>query len=340
MKLNRLNSRGFSLVEMALVLVVVGIVIGIGAGMIGPLTTMSKTRESREILESDIASVSSWSASNNRLPTFTPTPPDTTRFDQIVKSPVDSWGRPLMYLYDANLAPSGANVPTKDTICGRKTTAISITDTTVIPTVTTNNVAFVIISQGEDALTQTTLNGILNGVALNGVIAGSGAATGTITRDPTVSDIIRWITLDELRSKVGCQGAQLRIVNNELPFGALPTTYSVKVYADGGVPFAANPNTYKWCVNTLPAGFSAPIGGIQNANCLNANEATWGTTTAASELTISFAANAVGLVSGSHQITVVARDNADNVTTSNACNNASPGDNCAQKSFVLTINPQ
>ncbi len=334
-----LYTKGFTLVEMAIVLVIVGLLIGIGAGMIGPLTTMSKVRESRETVEANILSVIGWAASNNRLPQWGDGVADATidEFVEVVKKTTDAWGRPVIYLYDNNLFNA---TPTKDTICGRKTTAIRITDNTVTPAATINNVAIAIISQGEDAITQTSLNGTLNGTALNAVIIGSGTATGTIVLDVTVSDIVRWVTLDELRSKIGCQGSQLRIVNNELPFGGLPNAYSVKVYADGGVPFTTNPNTYKWCVNTLPAGFSVPIGGIQNANCLNANEATWGATNAASELTISFAANAVGLVSGSHQITVVARDNADNVTTSNACNNASPGDNCAQKLFVLTINPQ
>ncbi len=334
-----LYTKGFTLVEMAIVLVIVGLLIGIGAGMIGPLTTMSKVRESRETVEADILSVIGWAASNNRLPQWGDGVADATidEFVEVAKKTTDAWGRPVIYLYDNNLFNA---TPTKDTICGRKTTAITITDNTVTPAATINNVAFAIISQGEDAITQTTLNGTLNGTALHGVITGSGTATGTIALDVTLSDIVRWVTLDELRTKIGCQGSQLRIVNNELPFGALPNPYSVKVYADGGVPFTTSPNTYKWCVNTLPTGFSVPTGGIQNANCLNANEATWGVTTAASELTISFAANAVGLVSGSHQITVVARDNADNVTTSNACNNASPGDNCAQKSFVLTINPQ
>ncbi len=339
MKLNRLNSRGFSLVEMALVLVVVGIVIGIGAGMIGPLTTMSKTRESREILESDIASVSSWSASNNRLPTFTPTPPDTTRFDQIVRSPVDSWGRPLMYLYDANLAPSGSNVPTKDTICGRKTTAISITDTTVIPTVTTNNVAFVIISQGEDALTQTTLNGILNGVALNGVIAGSGAATGTITRDPTISDIIRWITLDELRSKVGCQGAQLRIVNNELPPATVASIYpNITLSIDGGATAAS---TYRWCIESiaatpLPTGLTfttttpaLPIRVTPANTCASLPEASWGVVTASPYL-LTISGTPAANMQGAYSFTLYVRDNND-TTGAN--------DNITSKAFVLTVNP-
>ncbi|SJZ82846.1 prepilin-type N-terminal cleavage/methylation domain-containing protein [Trichlorobacter thiogenes] len=330
MKNIRLNSRGFSLVEMALVLVVVGIVIGIGAGMIGPLTTMSKVRESREIIESSIVSVSGWSASNNRLPTFTPTLPDTARFDQIVKSPIDSWGRPLIYLFDANLAPSGANLPTKDTICGRKTTAISITDNTAIPAVTITNVAFAITSQGEDALTQTTLNGTLNGAVINGVITGSGTATGTITLDPTVSDIARWVTLDELRSKIGCQGAQLKILNNELPAGSATTAaYAVTMTADGGIPYPS-PNLYRWCIQTTtgltPNANMTFAPAVFSANCAALAEGSWGQ---AGQLAISWPLGTAP-PSAAYSFTIFVRDNNDAAATN---------DNIASKAFVLTVNP-
>lgn len=327
------HNKGFTLVELAVSLVVIGLLIGLGTAMMGPLMTAIKVRESKENLGAAVESVNSWASGNNQLP-------DTTNLASVVRTPTDAWGRDFIYLYDDNLAPATA---TKDTICGRRSTTLSLTDSNTGATIP--NVAYIIFSYGDDAVSNTTLtSGTLTPAPANppkieasaSVTAGNAAAIAANTTD----DIVRWVTLDELRTKVGCQGAQLRIVNNELPYGAVPNAYSVKIYADGGVPFSTNPSTYKWCVNTLPAGFSAPVGGIQNANCLNANEATWGATPAASELTISFAASAAGLVSGSYQITVVARDNADNLTTSNACSNANPGDTCANKTFVLTINPQ
>jgi prepilin-type N-terminal cleavage/methylation domain-containing protein len=241
------NKRGFTLVEMALVLVVIGIVIGIGAGMIGPLMSLSKTRETKEFLGSTVESVNSWAASSNSLP-------NTAGFASVAKSPNDAWGRNFIYLFDNSLY---AAAPTKDTICGRKTTPLSIVNNGVSPAVTITNIAFAIISQGEDALTQTTLNGTLNGAAINGVITGSGTATGTITLDANVSDIVRWVTLDELRTKVGCQGAQLRITTNELPFGYNNTAYSANVYADGGVPFSSG-GKYSWCIQTSLGDIATP----------------------------------------------------------------------------------
>ncbi len=324
--------QGFTLIELSIVLVIIGLLVGLGAGMIGPMTTFVKVRETRDMQDASLQSIVSWASSRNTIPhAYPPADPlyvSNTAFTTVAKSPLDAWGRNLIYLYDPNLYSA---TPTKDTICGRRSTALTLVTTE--PAATISNVAFTLLSGADYAALKSSLNGTLSGAPITGVINASGAAAGTITVTGPNSDLVRWVTLDELRSKVGCQGAPLKIVNNELPFGAVPNAYSVTLTADGGVPFST-PATYKWCV-TLPAGF-AQTGGTSNADCLNLAEASWATDSAG--LTITFPANTV--VSGAYQIKVVVRDNADGVTTSNACNNADPGDNCAQKLFVVTVNPQ
>ena len=314
---------GFTLIELSIVLAVIGLLVGLGAGMLGPLTGFVKVRETRELQDAALQAVTSWVSSHNRLPTG-------DEFPGVARSSVDAWGRNLVYLYDADLY---AAAPTKDTICGRRSTALTLVNPD--PAATTANVAFVILSGAEKASLTGTLNGALNGTPLSGAITGTGSASGTVTLSSPNGDLARWVTLDELRSKVGCQGAPLKIANNELPFGAAPNAYSVTLTADGGVPFAVNPSSYKWCVSTLPAGFEQS-GGIQSADCSGLSEVGWAA--ASTGLVVSFAPGAVA--SGAYPITVVARDNADGVLTSSACNSAEAGDNCAQKLFVLTVNPQ
>ena len=308
---------GFTLVEMAVILVIAGILVALGAAMITPLTTMIKTRETRDTLNTSKEAIVSRAAASNRIP------PAAT-FPNVATSTADPWGQQIAYLYDSFLSPATA---TKDTICGRSSTSLSVT--TVSPAATINNVAFVMISSGGDGLTQTTLNGAAIATGTRAV------AAGTVRADNNNSDILTWVTLEELRSRIGCQGAQLKIVNNELPYGSASNTYSATIVADGGVPFSVPPNTYKWCVSTLPTGFSQ-TGGVANANCLGLAESGW-SNTASQSLTISFSAGAV--TSGSYQFTVMARDNGDGTASSNACNSATPGDNCAQKTFVITVNP-
>lgn len=305
-----LSHKGFTLVEMAIVLVIVGLLVGLGSSMIGPLTNMAKSRETREIIDSDIASITSFAASNNRLP-------NATEFPTAVKRATDGWTHNLIYLYDNNLYSA---TPTKDTLCGRKTAAITITDNSV----NISNVAFAVISKGEDAITQTTLNGTLNGAAINGVITGSGTATGTITLDATASDIIRWVTLDELRSKIGCQGAQLKILNNELPPGSITGPYNATLFPDGGVPFTAVPNTYRWCVQSaVPPGLIFTPATL-NGNCAALVEGSWSAANA------SLAISGTATAPGTYSFTVFVRDNNDA---------AGANDNIASKAFVLTVNP-
>lgn len=234
------NNNGFTLVEMAIVLVIIGFLIGVGIAMIGPLTTMSKVRETRDITTAAADSISSWAAGNNRIPPFAPTAPDTARFSQIVQKSQDSWSGPLIYAYDGNLAPTGAAAATKDTICGRRSTLITLTNTATGSTV--SNIAYIIVSQAENATTDTSIAGVP-------LTSGPITAATTITTNSDI-DILRWVTLDELRSKIGCQGPQLKIVNNELPPGNNLTPYTASIYAEGGVPYLAS-GKYSWCIQNI-----------------------------------------------------------------------------------------
>lgn len=249
------DTNGFTLVELAVSLVVIGLLIGLGTAMVGPLMTSIKVRESRENLGAAVESINGWAAGNNRLP-------DATEFGSTVRTPTDAWGRDFIYLYDNNLA---SGTITKDTICGRRSTSIILTDSNT--TASISNVAYVILSSGDDAAVQSTLitttgppvvAATLNGTASGPtIVAGTrGYITGTVVAN-TSEDIVRWVTLDELRTKVGCQGAQLKITTNELPYGYNNAAYGSNIYADGGVPFASG-GKYSWCIQANADATSQP----------------------------------------------------------------------------------
>lgn len=325
-----MSRKGFTLVELAVSLVVIGLLVGLGTAMVGPLMTAIKVRETKETIGGVVESLNSWASGNNSIP-------NDAGFANVVKSPQDSWGRNFVYLYDANLYSATA---TKDTICGRRTTSLTLTTTD--PAATIANVAYMILSSGDDASIQTTLTG---SIATNpAFVSGNtipndtrSSATGTITLDANNSDIVRWVTLDELRTKVGCQGAQLRIVNNELPYGYENTKYVNKLYIDGGVA------SYKWCVSSTPAisGLSfIPINSSTGAkgtaisactiptNCSSlASDTGWVDATPPVFLNIS----GMPTTRGSYKIRVMAHDSQGASLSQN---------NCADKEFALTINPQ
>lgn len=302
--------KGFTLVELAVSMVVIGILLGLGMSMVGPLMTSIKVRESRENLAASVESINSYASGNNRLP-------DTTLLASVVRSPQDAWGRDFIYLYDANLYAAS---PTKDTVCGRRSTNITLTTTD--PAATIPNVAYIMLSQGDNAVTDTTIGG-------TAVTTGAQTATVTVAAN-TADDLVRWVTLDELRTKIGCQGSQLKIVNNELPYGYKNAAYSAIVYADGGAPFSTGGN-YKWCIKSgLPTGFTNPTNGCAaTASCASLGSEATSEWLQATSLTI----NGTPTAEGSYNFTVYVRDNNDNNPSANI-------DNCFEKNFVITINPQ
>ncbi|CAH2032368.1 prepilin-type N-terminal cleavage/methylation domain-containing protein [Trichlorobacter ammonificans] len=298
--MDRTCRKGFTLVELAVSMVVIGILLGLGMSMVGPLMTSMKVRESRENLGAAVESVNSYASGNNRLPDSTTPPSSPTFWKNVAKTYTDAWGRDFIYLYDNNLyaAPS-----TKDTICGRRSTPITLrqcltsncSTTAGVDYIDVPNVAYILFSFADDATSNSKLNGTLtsaSGTAAlnNALITASGnitatapATTATVTAD-TVNDLVRWVTLDELRTKVGCQGPQLKIVNNELPFGYATSPYNAIISADGGVPFASTGGKYRWCIQgASPGTATKPVlkssDGtttiLYTSDCTNAAENLW-----------------------------------------------------------------
>ncbi len=342
MKIIRLDSRGFTLVEMAIVLVVIGLLVGMGAGLIGPLTNRAKTSETRDHLSAISSSLQGFAASNNRLPTLLELP-------TIMKTPNDSWGGALQYI------TTNVLTTTPPSICNYRTTTLTLricNDAACTTSTTINNIAYLVLSRGTNGNNQTavtpapltnvptTINTYLPGMAVDNY-------AGDINQPADeYDDILVWSTLDELRSKIGCQGAQLKIVNNELPPATVSSQYPnatagavVNFIVDGGATLA---NTMRWCIESttaapLPTGLSfttttpaLPVRVTPANTCTSLAEASWGVVGSAPNLLAISGTPAAGS-QGTYSFTVYVRDNND-TTGSN--------DNIASKTFVLTVNPQ
>lgn len=323
----KLNSKGFTIIEMAVVLIIVGLLIGFGAAMVRPLYERSRRIETQETVKAAVESVLGYAASNNsRLP-------GAVQFPGTIKKQNDSWRKPINYVYDTNLDINNLN----SNICGRKTTNITVRrceDTTCSTFTDVPDVAYMIVSGGANYNNQTTGNlAVAAATRINVYNPGLSVDNynGDFVRAEEYDDIVEWVTLNELRSKIACQGPQLKIVNNELPFGKAGSLYDIRIYADNGVPFATAGN-FKWCVKgTLPPGTATTP---NTPACPATTDCTaLGTEIAAqwsqaNDLQIS----GTPTTSGTYFINVLVRDNNDNsVTTAN--------DNCYQKSFIITINP-
>lgn len=332
------KNKGFTVIELAIVIIIIGLIIGIGAGMIGPLTKKIKRDETKEIINADVESLIGFASSIRRLPTV-------AEFSNSVRNPNDSFSKPLYYIVEPNLTaiPSG----TSDAICGRRTTSYTICrDAACTAATNIQNAAFIVASGADNSNLQT---GILSGgvcptgqtcvriyetdtpnidECTTAVNCPNYPAALLIDRPEAYDDLVKWVTLSELRTKVGCQGTQLKIVNNELPYGRVGNLYSnVVIYGDGGIPFPSGGN-YKWCIKgTMPTGIANPTTGCPaTTSCASlGGEGEW---LQASNLIISGTPTAAG----SYSINVLLRDNNDSDINQSI-------DNCAQKTFVITISP-
>ncbi len=344
------HESGFTLVELAVVLVIMGMLLSVGMSMVGPLTKRAKTIEGKEIVNGAAEAIIGFAATNNLLPTLQP--PASPQVYTVMRTPNDAWGRQLQYIFSSNLE----NAP----LCGRRGTNLSVnqctnaacTAFTAIP-----NVAFVLLSSGENYNIQTAGNlRAAVATAVNTYLVPPGTAvdnfTGDMNRPEGYDDIVKWVTLDELKMKMGCN-TPLRIINSDIPSARQGAVYpatgaTTSLSADSGVIFTTNPNQgrYSWCVEATTAPVAVPgltINRIRTAVTVALPPVSAGTCLTVAENTISWGRadelqlSGTPTTPGSFPFTVFVRDNND--TRVNALAGVNNNDNVAQKSFSLTVNP-
>jgi prepilin-type N-terminal cleavage/methylation domain-containing protein len=309
----KLTEKGFTLVEMAMVLVLVGILVSLGMGLMGPLMKAAKYTETKETVSAALTSAIGYATTNNRLPT-------TAEFPTVVRNPRDAWTTALYYIPDGNLTTSA-----NGGICGRKSTGMTVLKcpdaVCAAPTSTITDVALLVVAAAENRNIQTAIAAGTAKVYITDLAAIDDYATDLIRPEP-YDDVAGWLTLNELRIRAGCVGTQLRLVNNDLPSGVAASAYAATVYPDAGVPFTAG-GKYRWCVQgAVPAGLAiAPA--TTSVNCLTLAEASWGQAD-----TLAFSGTPTA--PGSYNLIIFARDNNDS---------AGANDNVAQRSFVITVSP-
>ncbi len=307
------RGKGFTLIELAIVLVVLGILAGIGAGILGLLIKRIHYNQNRERIQANVESLVGYALLNRgRL-----LPADNCTL--VLRNRRDVWGKDFLCV----IAPELVN----DSACARKTTSLTVIDEN--DNATHSDVALVLISGGPNYNIQTT-NASPVRIYLPET-AGVDDYPADLNRPEPYDDMVRYVSLTELQTKLKCPYTEeyLRILNNELPYGFENSTYNATVYAEGGVPFTSG-GRYRWCVED-PNGVDATgldflCGGasaLVSANCTAEAESNW---SQCDELLLT----GTPTVSGSFQLTFFVRDNNDP---------SGSEDNLASKTLVLTVNP-
>ncbi|MGC9021905.1 MAG: putative Ig domain-containing protein [Dissulfurimicrobium sp.] len=223
--------RGFTLIEMAVVLVIIGLLIGIGSSMIGPLTKRAKLMETRETVKTAYEAVMGYAAQNKRLPT-------TTQFTQLGVKTSDSYGNPLNYY-----------IWTGTDLCTSTGTYLTVNDASNGTAITKDKVAFILIANGENRCNQTGAaspfyiyqQGDSGAVSYPGFPSVPACPAGG-----DYDDIVMYADIDTIRGQI-CQ--PFTITTWSLPMGTVNQPYqNVTLTAANGTP------PFTWTCPVLPAG--------------------------------------------------------------------------------------
>lgn len=227
------NRRGLALLNLVFVFIFIGVLAVSGMKMYDSVVARGRINDSKSGLENQAGIIVAWAVKNGRLPTG-------TEYASLFggTAPLDSWGRPVVYVYDDMLAnPANAQY---GGVCGRTSTNLSDSGTSL---------GFALVSGGDGATFDAKVNGVPLTASPSYVTVTSAAPLTNYQQD-----IYRAVPLEELKSKAGCYGqtgGRLAIINNELPTVCSGSaTYPATLYANGGVA------GYTWSLANPPAWLS------------------------------------------------------------------------------------
>ncbi|WP_022851903.1 type II secretion system protein [Limisalsivibrio acetivorans] len=234
------NSRGFTLLELAIVLIILGFVVSAGAGLLTMTMKNMDLAKTRERTAGAKDAVCAYTADTGTIP-------DNSSFASSVSLPLDAVNKQLRYIYAHELTGSSGLLNPACRLLSTSLTIRRCADSSCNVYSDTNDIAFAVISGGDNRNHQTDVSGGIIRIYPQGAEADDYPADGTMSRD--YDDVAEWVNLEELKGGADCSGLRLRILNSELPFASEGREYKASVYADGGLPLdPPNGEDYLWCI--------------------------------------------------------------------------------------------
>jgi len=175
-----MQKNGFTLVELAIVLLIAGLILGVGIISWVSLMKARKYAYTRSILYQTKNCLLKRITYSNRYPTYTPNldcthPAPTKDVDSCLCGQRDAWGRPIFYLEGRDSSGQPLSNSSEFIIKNEPADQKNVTDVTskvIDPqNKTISKVAFVLISKGEDGqLDDLSYSNLFNGNSIVGVI--------------------------------------------------------------------------------------------------------------------------------------------------------------------------
>jgi len=215
------REKGFTLIELAMVLVIIGLLVGMGAGLMGPLTRKVKLGSTRDRVHDVYNAIVGYTSANKMLP------PDLQVLGVKAK---DAYGGDLLYTAAAGISGSS--------LCTTQGGYLKVNDEGVLK----NNVAFIVFSQGENLCNDT---GSVSPFSISGFGAPGSCPSG-------YDDVVMYQDINFLRERI-C--GPFRIVTESLPRGTEEVAYpTVSLQASDGTA----PYIWSFVSGSLPPGINPP----------------------------------------------------------------------------------
>lgn len=212
--------KGFTLLELAIVLAIAGILAAAGIQMVYSALDASKYSATRNQLQSVIKDIAQSSAEAQKIPA------DSGELAQVTSPVTDAFGTALNYVPAANLTSAGS-------ICSASSTPLTVEtcpdSACSSPGGIYSNIALFVSSNGGNKVKETD------------------DSSGTIkvfTDKGQSDDMADWMTLAALKEYAGCSGNSLGIIEKQLPDAYTSSVYSYALHPKGGVP------PYSWCAES------------------------------------------------------------------------------------------
>ncbi|GAB0058849.1 hypothetical protein SIID45300_03207 [Candidatus Magnetaquicoccaceae bacterium FCR-1] len=218
-----LHQAGFSLIELSIVMIIIGLIIAGGVGIYEPSMRQALKNKNETIVRQAVETLIGFAGAHKSLPR-------ELRHAGVVGAVQDAQLNPLQYALDAALLEMNQ-------LCRRDDTPLSVQVLKADGSVNFEviNVAFVVWSRGYDGRTGPEKP--------TGAIDGQTPYPVPPYAENMADDLVGWATLAELQAAAGCGSQGLKILVSALPVARVGAPYgTVTLTPEGGKP------PYGWCV--------------------------------------------------------------------------------------------